>query len=268
MVVSGDEVAPQLDEADRARTRALSSESRQALLSVLAQSARPLDAAEAAAALGLHRNTARVHLEVLCALGVIERHVEEPSGRGRPRVLYEAPVALEGEASGADEAGAASRSHDRLAPMLAQQLTAMAGVSVAADLARRRRRGPPGAGEGSPAGWDLSAEEALDLVVEVLGELGLEPEADPGSESVHLHACPFVELDLADRAAAQELHLRLLRAVVAHLDVPLDVLGLDLLVNEAPCRCTARFAPRSSPLPLPRRRLAEERPRGGATVGP
>ena len=80
---------PSLASSDRATYRALAGESRQALLAVLHQVGGPLDAVEAGASVGLHPNTARVHLEVLCSVGLVDRRTEDRSRRGRPRVLYE-----------------------------------------------------------------------------------------------------------------------------------------------------------------------------------
>ena len=70
--------------------RALASESRQALLAVLRRNKTPLDAAEAAEAVGLQRSTARVHLDVLISAGLVTRRLEQRTTPGRPRVLYEA----------------------------------------------------------------------------------------------------------------------------------------------------------------------------------
>ena len=79
-------LAPAPEVRDRAAYRALASESRQALLAALRRVDKPLDADEAGAAVGLHPNTARVHLELLCSAGVLERRTEDRTKRGRPRV--------------------------------------------------------------------------------------------------------------------------------------------------------------------------------------
>ncbi len=262
-VVSHGEVQRRLpEERERARSRALATESRRALLTALQQSGRPLGAGEAAAAVGLHRNTARVHLEVLCSLGVVSRHLEERSGRGRPRVLYEVPEAA------SVGAPASPLTLDPLAPLLAQQLMALVGASAMAERVRGSRlASPTGGGAGSRP--PLSAEEALALVAEVLEELGLDPHAEPESARIHLHRCPFAGLAPDDRATARGVHLGMLRAIVEHLDVPLDVAGLELLVTDDPCLCTAQFRPSSRVAP-PGRTKGPGRPRGtvegGATV--
>ena len=56
----------------------------------ICRSPAPLGASEIAGQVGIHPNTARFHLGTLMAEGVIERMVEEPSGPGRPRVVYRA----------------------------------------------------------------------------------------------------------------------------------------------------------------------------------
>ena len=68
--------------------KALAADSRLALLDVLEHAEGPLDAVEAGRRVGLHRNTARVHLDQLAEVGLVERQAEHRSTPGRPRVLY------------------------------------------------------------------------------------------------------------------------------------------------------------------------------------
>jgi predicted transcriptional regulator len=82
---SVDEVVavPSLVRHDRAVYRALAGESRQALLAVLHEVGGPLDAVDAGASVGLHPNTARVHREVLCSVGLVDRRTEDRSRRAQ-----------------------------------------------------------------------------------------------------------------------------------------------------------------------------------------
>src|SRR5579875_2594714 len=118
--------------------RVLAGRSRQALLGALLRAERPMDATEAGRAVGLHRNTARVQLDVLRSAGLVRRFPEERASRGRPRMLYEAATTAADLLGAAERA--ASEAGDRagyrdLARLLAAQL------AERSDAARPRRRG-------------------------------------------------------------------------------------------------------------------------------
>ena len=72
---------------------------RRQVLEAIYRSPAPLGASEIAGQVGIHPNTARFHLAALMGEGVIERTLAEPSGPGRPRVVYRARpgMALGGE---------------------------------------------------------------------------------------------------------------------------------------------------------------------------
>ena len=75
----------------------LASTSRMAVLDLLRASDNGLGVVEVAAHVGLHQNTVRSHLDLLVEAGYAVRRTEAPSGPGRPRVVYEATGAPEGE---------------------------------------------------------------------------------------------------------------------------------------------------------------------------
>jgi predicted ArsR family transcriptional regulator len=102
---------------DGAIRRALANESRRALLASLRRHQRPLDATEAAEAVGLRRNTARIHLDLLASAGLITRRSEERTVPGRPRVLYQAIPRSESFDHPLADAG-----HQEQAQLLAGQL--------------------------------------------------------------------------------------------------------------------------------------------------
>ncbi len=66
------------------------------LLGVLAAATEGLATADLAAEVGLHPNTVRSHLDVLCAVGAVQVEVSAPQGRGRPTNRYSliTPTAL------------------------------------------------------------------------------------------------------------------------------------------------------------------------------
>jgi predicted ArsR family transcriptional regulator len=186
--------------------------SRRALLSALEEAGRPLGAEEVAARVGLHPNTARGHLDLLCAMHVLRRQAEAGNRRGRPRVLYElsgggtASARLTEAPSGAWEAGR----------RWALSLTP------------------------SPS---LSPREAHLLVSELLDRLGYRPEAHPDEGTVSVHHCPFAEVARYGRTAVCGAHLSLLRALVGQVEAGLEV-ALEPLVVDGPSVCTVRLTER------------------------
>ena len=60
------------------------------VLARLREAGRPVGVAAMAELTGLHRNTARFHLDGLVGDGLAERSVEERSRPGRPQTLYTA----------------------------------------------------------------------------------------------------------------------------------------------------------------------------------
>lgn len=229
---------------DAATCRALAGQSRQALLAALRQSGRPLDASEAAAAVGLHRNTARVHLNVLCSAGLLRRRVEGRSIRGRPRVLYEFAAAASrapGEVSAGSGNGQAS--YRELAALLARQLVEMAGVPD--EAMRAGRRWAAALDERPLPAQRLSAERAAAAVTGLLGRLGFDPEPEPDASQILLHRCPFAEVARENRAVICGIHLGMLTATVERLNAPLGVAGLDPFVTDEPSMCIVRLAART-----------------------
>ena len=217
--------------------RALASESRQALLAVLRRHKGPLDAAEAAEAVGLQRNTARVHLDVLASADLVTRRREERRTPGRPRVLYEAART---PASGSDRRPADAGYRD-LARVLADQLT---GVADARNEAIRAGRRWAAALDARPLPQrSLSPDESVRIAAELLDNLGFEPEPVPTAEPdrILLHRCPFAEVARENRSVVCGVHLGMLRATFERMDTSLVVEGLDSFVTDDPLLCVVRL---------------------------
>jgi predicted ArsR family transcriptional regulator len=226
---------------DQATYRALAGESRQALLAALQRVGGPLDAGAAGAAVGLHTNTARVHLELLCSVGLVQRRTEDRSRRGRPRVLYEVAAATRAllDHRRAREGGNGYR---ELARLLAQQLAELPDVPSEALRAGRRWAAvlsnvtlPPGR---------LSRDDTLGVAVKLLGRLGFDPEAAPDADRILLHHCPFEEVARESRSVVCGIHLGMLKATVERLDSPLDVVGLEPFVTDQPTLCIVHLGAR------------------------
>ena len=88
---------PRSGRSDLSHHQVLASTSRMAVLELLRSRAQPLGVGEVAQHVGLHQNTVRSHLDLLVDAGYAIRRSEAPSGPGRPRVVYEATAAPEGE---------------------------------------------------------------------------------------------------------------------------------------------------------------------------
>jgi predicted ArsR family transcriptional regulator len=224
----------------RATYRALAGESRQALLAALHQVGGPLDAVEAGASVGLHPNTARVHLEVLCSVGLVERRTEDRSRRGRPRVLYEMAAPTRSLLDG--RAGEAGVSYRELARLLAQQLSALPDVPN--EALRAGRRWATVLSHVALPTQRLSADETMAVAVDLLKQPGFEPEPDRVADRIVLHHCPFREVAYESRAVVCGIHLGMLKATVERLDSPLDVAGLEPFVTDEPVACIVQLAVR------------------------
>jgi len=227
-----------LPERNAAAHRALAGRSRQALLGALRQAGRPLDAGEAAAAVGLHRNTARVHLDLLWKAGLVRRRPEDRSVQGRPRMLYEPASRPAHEADAADLAK--EPGYRELAGLLAQQLTQVADLPAEAILAGRRWAAA--LHEQSLPSGSLSAAEAAAEVTAVLSRLGFSPEQDLSNGQILLHRCPFAEVARESRAVVCGIHLGMLTATAERLNSPLRIAGLDPFVTDDPALCVVRLA--------------------------
>jgi predicted ArsR family transcriptional regulator len=221
--------------------RALAGRSRQALLAALVEAGRPMDAGEAAAAVGLHRNTARVQLDMLSSADLVTRTAERRGGRGRPHVVYELTPAA-GGALAAEEAQAGSASYRELARMLASQLSELADVHEAA--IRAGRRWAAALDEQPLPVEPVSAADAAAVLTGVLARLGFAPEPDLDGGQILLHRCPFAEVARENRAIICGIHLGMLTATAERIDSPLDVTGLDPFVNDDPLLCVVRLATR------------------------
>lgn len=189
---------PDLD----ARThRALSGVSRVAVLDVLRTSRTPLDVPALAAAVGLHPNTVRSHLDRLLEVGLVSEAIEARTRPGRPRLLYTA-VAPETDpaapgSAGPAESGTTEDSYRLLAGLLADSLAAgtpdaRAGGERAGDAGRRWSEqfvpaDEPTAGPIDPAG-------AIDRVVEILDGVGFAPALSEDRTAIELHRCPFLDV--------------------------------------------------------------------------
>ncbi|MCL3862771.1 metalloregulator ArsR/SmtB family transcription factor [Actinotalea sp. K2] len=205
--------------------RALASESRVAILHVLQERAEPARVDDIAAAVGLHINTAREHLDRLVATGFVEREPEVRTTRGRPRILYRA----------VDRAAGATLDR-RAREQLTHVLVAGYGKALASPAAAAEAAGEawaaamPSAGVSEPSA--LAQVAALETHFE---DLGFEPEVDLTALEVHLRRCPIADLARERTEVVCSVHLGLARGVLARAEGPLTTDRLEPFVGPDHC---------------------------------
>ena len=239
-LASGSTVAPpKPGRSDRNHHQVLASISRMAVLELLRSRAQPLGVVEVAQHVGLHQNTVRSHLDLLVESGYAVRRSEAPRGPGRPRVVYEATAAPEGE-----------RNYRLLAEVLAQHLivtserpgeAAMnAGRSWAAATGHRQHDGD-GDGTAAPP---VSEEAAIAAVLRLLGDSGFAPELSPDGTAINLHRCPFRELAESHPDVVCGAHLGIIQGALADLGGVVSATRLLPFVTPGLCVTTlSRSAP-------------------------
>ena len=200
---------------DRRLHRALGDASRARILVLLHEADAPLDAHELGARVGRHVNTVRSHLAVLAEVGLVSSRAATSARPGRPRMVYE----LVPEAGGLGESGGYR--------LLAQILAGFLMGSGPEPAARAEQAGE---------GWgrylvdrpepftSLSAAEALNRVVDLLDELGFEPELESDEEGhrVLMRQCPFHDVATTHEQIVCGVHLGLVRGALAELSAPAD----------------------------------------------
>lgn len=203
------------------------------VLSLLDSAEQPLTASDVAALLGLHPNTARVHLEALVDMGRAERRLGHSGGPGRPPVLY-----------------TARRSLDR-GPRHYRLLASMLADGVAASRSPRRtalgvgRRWGAALVTTSAGSTSDKGNRPVDRMLDMLDALDFAPDrTTPVGAEIRLRGCPFLELARERTDVVCSLHLGLMQGALDALDTPLSVTSLDPLVE--PDLCVARLAKTSA----------------------
>lgn len=186
---------------------------------------------ELSEATGLHKSTAREHLDRLVAGRFATKTPEVRTTRGRPHMLYEA---AEREAlADADSWFRASLMTilldgygKRFTPR--HEAAARAGQELASSW-------PPGR---AAARTDTEDDPTLRQLAELeahLDDLRFAPEVEPDGSVIHLRRCPFLDIARANTDVVCSVHLGIARGVLARSDGPLRADRLDPFVGPEHC---------------------------------
>lgn len=178
------------------------SPARQRVLAWLQETGEPTTVARCAAALDLHENTARNHLEALADDGLANRSRKKANGRGRPSTLYAA------SADASSESGV--REYASLASALAR-IIAETSNNTARDADRA------GALWGCQLAGGRQPETRLQArgeVVDILADLGFAPRANQPVTNVALTRCPLLDVARENTTVVCGVHLGLVRGAL------------------------------------------------------
>jgi predicted ArsR family transcriptional regulator len=193
------------------------------VLELLQRSGDGLSVEQVAAALGLHPNTARKHLDGLVEIGAATSESERDGGRGRPARRY--------AAAGPAEPDARVRDYAALATVLAGHLartSADAGEQVVAAGEAWGRSLTDGEQRGDAA-------HARRQTIGMLAELGFAPQPDEAMRTVRLVRCPLLDAAREHPEVVCAVHLGLVRGALDNLGA--DPSGAELLPFAEPGAC-------------------------------
>lgn len=191
------------------------SDARARVLEFLQAQPESVGTAEVAAALGLHANTARLHLDGLVASGLATRERGQPKGRGRPALRFRSGVKQEVDPRVRDYAHLAGA----LATVVAQR-----SEDPAADARAAGQRWGEEMVVGRRARSGIAARSE---VVAILDDLGFDPEADERARSVALRRCPLLDIARQYPEVVCQVHLGLVRGALRQMgreDPPVELL--------------------------------------------
>lgn len=204
----------------------------------------PVRVTDAAAALDLHANTVREHLDAVVELGLVERSTARTPGRGRPATLY--------RASAADPA-VATRDYAGLATALAGQL-----ARTSAHPERDARAAGVEWGRELIDECGRTGDDARQSVLEALARLGFAPDDEPDARrGIALRRCPLLSAARRYPTIVCQVHLGIVEGMLERLGAT-DAPGLGLIPFAEPGSCRLFL-----PDPVVRHDDAAPRPRSG-----
>ena len=164
------------------QAKALGDPTRHAIFRHIAQASRPVTIAELNEQFPFNHNAIRQHLAKLVAAGLVLEASAPPAGRGRPRLVYEVDLAVEGQ-------WGTSGPYERLSRLLVDVIRTGLDAEEVGRRAADQFRAPSSSG-------DVVAD-----VTVAMARHGFEPEVRSlrGGAEIVLHHCPFATAALADR---------------------------------------------------------------------
>jgi predicted ArsR family transcriptional regulator len=217
--------------ANLGRHRALSDESRVALLRMLEAASGPLDVHALADGVGLHVNTVRWHLRILLDSQLVSEERVGSGGRGRPRSTFRLVDAPSGDRSGGFR-------------LLAEVLIDAFGRG---DHVRRVEQAGRVRGrtlvKPKPDGRRPTSKEAIAELVQLLDGFGFEPRLrrEKGAQWIAMRPCPFGVAAAEHAAVVCPVHLGLMRGALDALGARVEAVALEPFVR--PDLCIARLRP-------------------------
>ncbi len=174
------------------QARALGDPTRHAIFRYLADQRRPVDVAELTDHIGLHHNAIRQHLSRLVAAGLAVESTAAPTGRGRPRLVYEVPPSV-------DSRWGVTGPYEQLSVLLSEIIRT---GDTPIDVGRRAGSTPEILGVGS---------DPADVLADRLDRYGFDPVSKRNGDHVDLvlRTCPFETTALTDPDIVCSLHLGL-----------------------------------------------------------
>ncbi|MGE3289606.1 MAG: helix-turn-helix transcriptional regulator [Pseudonocardia sp.] len=213
---------------------------RDEVLALLRDAGGPLEVAQIAERLGVHPNTVRFHLDALVGTGRVERTSAAPAAPGRPPLLFRAVRRM-------DPAG--PRDYRVLAEVLAADLATAPDPGPRGRAAGRTwgRLAAEGTADAPAPDGPPGADEAVERLVGLLGELGFAPDPVPAADPVRigLRHCPFLELAVDRPGVVCPVHLGIMQGAMEAWGAPLTVERLDAFVE--PDLCVVRLAGAGTP---------------------
>lgn len=192
-------------------------DSRAAVLAAIESADEVVRVEEIAAAVGLHPNTVRGHLDALLAAGRVTRIPDQRATRGRPHWLYSAT---------------ASASIRELARVLEDELDS-ASAPDAARLA---------AATWAEVGPDIelatTIDEAVERTTHALTGFGFAAEHNLLGDEITLRNCPYAEL-VADHPLICDIHAELIGELLSRTGQPVTLRCLEVFPR--PGMCVARL---------------------------
>ncbi|BDZ60788.1 hypothetical protein Lsed01_00115 [Demequina sediminis] len=205
-----------------------------------------------AAAVGLHPNTAREHLDVLVAEGLVERLPGPRTGRGRPRALYAAVPSPGAAAMPATFTATGAEAHDLRDRVLRIVLSHYGTGPEEAAAAVEREGSRWGEDLGRAAGSVGGVTAVVGLVSRELESMGMEPRvleeargagdlgASAGAVHVEIGACPLAALAHDRPDVVCGVHAAMLRGLARGAGA--DSVDVRLLPFEGPLMCRVEVA--------------------------